>query len=143
MDSKKHHNTRAGARFSFTYQCTTPESVEQGDLSEHGWFLPYSGFCNPLEDESGYHEAVLQAAQRGEYDVSLSEALSEAQDLGCTECYHTHTHPDTGRVSFSVYTSEWQDTDFRTGEKISHCLHVKGVSPGTAARILRYLGARR
>ena len=115
------------AKFTITYQTVTHESAEHGDFSEHGWIMPgYWQF--PLEDEDGYHDTTLNEAKSGEFDLSLSDAVSFAKDLGI--------YDNSGS---SWFQSVDPDVDYHTGEDTTYALHVEGVTPSTYNRIARLL----
>ena len=115
------------AKFSITYQTVTPESAEQGDYSQHGWIMP--GYWQyPLADDDGQHDDVLEQAKSGEFDLSLSEAVSFAQSLGI--------YDNSGS---SWFQSVDPDQDYQTGEDTFYSLHVEGVTPSTYNRIAKLL----
>ena len=68
-------------KISFTYSKVTPESAESGDFSEHGWITP-GMWEYPLQDDTGYHESVIDQARKGDFDITdLSEAISFAEAI--------------------------------------------------------------
>jgi hypothetical protein len=109
----------------FTYQKVTPESAENGDVSEHGFYQP-GGWFYPLTD-SGHklnkqdYQTVLMTP--GE----LKDLLREAERHGIFE--------DSGRWFSSVDPQQ----DFRTGEETYFSLHFDGITQSTYKRISRVL----
>jgi hypothetical protein len=85
--------------YSFTYDIVTPESAEQGDTSENGWYVP-GGWKYPLFNDDG---SPNEAPPKLKGD--LRAVISHAQELGI------EFHPD----------ADWgynvdPDLDYRTGE---------------------------
>jgi len=115
---------------SITYDITTPESAEEGCTAEHGWWMP-GGWEHALEDDDGYHDDVLEAAQKGDFDLEIGEAIRAAIDHGCIEVQNN------GK-SLSAY-SLGENQDMHTGGYTRHCLHIDGCSEGSIKRIERLL----
>ena len=117
-------------KWSITYSKTTPESAEQGDNSEHGWWMP--GECyHPLSDSEGHHDEVVKEAIAGEFDQegSLSELLDMAQSLGiCTR---------EGADWFYSYGEESMNSE--TGETTGYCLHLHESSARHFDRVARFI----
>lgn len=115
---------------TITYDIVNPESAENGDTSENGWYMP-GGYHYPLNDESGLNEVVLNEAKNNEYDIPLSLAIKTAIDLGCSEI-------QVNGNDISVYTTDGH-TDFKTGNNTNYCLHIKCKSKIRTKCILNLL----
>lgn len=116
----------------FTYHTTTPESAEQGDHADHGFYEP-GGWRYSMNDP---RIAADIQANRGDYSPAwkpgaLKSAIKSARDLGITE--------DSG----SWFASVDADPDYMTGEDTFYGFHVSDVTPATYRRIARALGCRR
>jgi len=122
------------AKASITYEVITDESAENGDMAEHGWWLP-GGWEHPLEDTDGWHDDVLAEAQAGEFDLEVGRAVRAAVELGAI---HEIQILGDGLSARSV-DAPCDRACIEDGEHRFYWLHVKGCSPGTLARIARVL----
>ena len=114
------------AKFSITYATVTPESAEYGDYAEHGWIMP--GYWQyPLENSEGYNENVLEQAKTGEFNLSLSDAINFARELGI--------YGNDGNWFSTIDPSE----DYQTGESTMYSLHLENITESTRNRIARLL----
>ena len=68
---------------TIAYSVSTHESVENGDVEEHGFWLP-GGWEHPLNDSRGDHPEVLVEARAGAFDIPWRDALRHAIELGAT-----------------------------------------------------------
>lgn len=115
-----------GITFTFTYDKVTPESAEQGDTSDNGFYDPDGAReyslrvpeieANVRKNPKDYHVQW----KPGE----LRHALKTARDLGCCS-------EDSGRW----FSSGDPDIDYRTGEDTRYAFHIDGVTPSTYRRI--------
>lgn len=112
---------------AFTYDTVTPESAEDGDFADHGFYEPGGWFYSVAE--SGYtpEKDSTRPWKIGE----LKRAIESARDLRIYE--------DSG----SWWSSVDPDTDYSTGEDTRYSLHVGGVTPATYRRISRALAGKR
>ncbi len=113
---------------SITYATTSEESAIAGDVESHGWWMP-GGWEHALSDSEGYHEDVLDEAQSGEFDLELSDAINQAQGLGCS-------YVEINGKALSVSTQD-ADTSPHNGEETHYTLHISEVSEGSAQRIAK------
>lgn len=127
------------AKIVITYETITPESAEQGEAESQGWYLP-GGWFHALRDSDGDHPAVLAEARAGAFDMRLSEALKEAESLGCYSA-QLDTFRD-GRCRLTIRSEDADHGDYSTAEETFYMLHVCDISAGTAARIKRVLSRR-
>jgi hypothetical protein len=122
------------AHATITYEITTPESAEDGDVAEHGFWTP-GGWEHVIEDATGSNAVTLAEARDGEYDLTIGTALRAALELGAV--HEIERHP-RGLSARSIDPAQ-DRSFFENGESRTYALHVKGVSAGTAARITRVL----
>lgn len=125
----------ATIKISMTYDRTTPESAEQGDHSDHGWYEPggwYFSICDEhyqaLEAKVGRQQALADMTpdpavfDSAEYE-DLAELIEAAADYMC----------DKGGLETSGYPyqpGDWYttvdpDVDYSTGEETRHSFHVE------------------
>lgn len=98
------------ARIVTTFCKTTPESVEQGDYSESGY-----------EDEEG----VIMEPDEIEKEDGITvadKAVDWLRDKGATEASSSDFHVGLW------YSTDWHDTDYRTGEQTEYSYHLKGFT---------------
>ena len=117
---------------AFTYDKVTPESAEQGDVSERG-FYGFGGWYFDAESDAVKADLI---ANPDLYWVpweigALKEAIKDARGLGCGEVSLQYD-------GVSAYSVDW-DTDYQTCEVTQYCFHVSGVTRSTAKRIARLL----
>lgn len=111
----------------FTYSMTTPESVEEGDYAEHGYYYP-----------GGYYDEYSKVTDHAFYLLparSVSEVVSMIEEqLGTRpEPSSSHFHPGVW------YTQVDGDQDYRTGEVTYKSAHLKGFTPREEAWIFTAL----
>jgi len=99
---------------TITYDEVTPESAENGDVSEAGFFHP-GGWRLGIDDPDA--------------PLPVGEVLRWAAERGCWR--------DNGDGSFYC---ESYDEDYRTGACTSYAVHFK-ASAASLVRISRVLGA--
>jgi hypothetical protein len=114
------------ARFTVTYETTTPESAERGDFDDVG-FLDSHGFRNSVAELCGEAAGRLKA----ECGLTLRDALQafgERYGAGVLECERpTFRQPD-GAVNY------------RTGEEMRLALHLpRNATAASFARVRRLL----
>lgn len=102
-------------RFNVTFETVTPESAEQGDAADRGFIAE---------------------------GVTLREAIREhCQGFG----WNGYVEADSWPCSLSCpprWFTFYGEMDYRTGETESRSLHLpEGISPSSALRIARLLGA--
>lgn len=115
-------------RCTLTYDVTTPESAEDGDTADHGFYLP-GGWEHSLAGDA--REAVIAEAMAGVYDLSLRDGLHSAVDLGAM-----HEAQHTG-LCFSLTSVDPPcDRDyFERGEERRYGFHIKCDRPSEARRV--------
>lgn len=101
-----------------TYSISTPESRENGELSEHGYYDPSNG--NMFE----------------EYEGELNITISEAVEFLSGKSFN---YSDNYSCSFAYTESE--EHDLKTGELIRYTVSFEGFSLGSRDRIKRLLKA--
>jgi hypothetical protein len=98
----------------FTYTTVTPESAEQGDYADSGFWLP------------GEWRFSAEDYNREENDItSAREVIQYARERGI--CY----------VVGSWLESSGEIEDYGTCEEVTYALHIDGVTPSTYRRIVR------
>jgi hypothetical protein len=105
---------------TITYDVATPESAENGDVSELGFYAP-GGWKFPAP---GCHEG-----KPGDNNLATSEVLYWAQQRVAWR--------DNGDGSFYC---EDRDENYQTGEDTSYAVHFSGVTAASLGRIARVLG---
>lgn len=126
-DTKPHHFAiNASNRAWITYDLISPESAEEGDVEERGYYAP-GGWTFPDPGYTGERAREFGADNA----LSVDEVLRWAQDRG-------PWHGERG----TYYDEGDPDTDYSTGEETRYAVHFE-VSPGTLKRIERLLGVRR
>ena len=108
----------------FCYSTVTPESAENGDFEEHGFYMP-GGWRFPIT------HTEEDAENRRECTFTLKDfdsVISTARNLGITE--------HEGANWFYSHSSV---EDYSTGEEVEYTLHIEGVTPSSYARIARLL----
>lgn len=115
---------------SITYEIITEESAQEGDVAEHGWWMP--GYCEyPLRDANGQHDETLADANNGVFNLDLRTAITNAMDLGCTEM-----NICDNRLSIRSVDAAADREYFEEGESRYYTLHIEGVSKGTVDRVV-------
>jgi hypothetical protein len=110
-------------RFRVTYDITTPESAEQGDLADSGFAHP-GGWKFPADDP-GPHEMTLREAIE-----ACGLYPSRRGGLGFEDC---------GRWFATVDA----DQDYRTGEDTRYAIHPpRTITRASYRRLRRYLTGR-
>jgi hypothetical protein len=109
----------------FTYEVITPESAEQGDASERGWYGPGGYF---------YSDGGPDAWKPG----ALKAAIQSARSLGISE---PSQYPEI-QTPHAWFSSVDPDQDYSSGEATYYSLHVDGASVSTLRRIARVLSGR-
>lgn len=99
----------------FTYEVITPESAKHGDFAEAGFYL------------GGWKFAVEDYERQVWCPMTLREFMTAAQQLGCTYW------------NGSWFESVDPDENYATGESTFYAMHIKGCTPSTLNRIIRYL----
>ena len=108
----------------FTYDVVTPESAEDGDVAERG-FYESGGWQYQVPGTGDVYEKPVWKPGK------LRCFIKTARDLGCAG--------DCGRW----FESGGEDTDYRTGETTSYAAHIEGCTRSTYARIARLLRGKR
>ena len=102
--------------FYVTYEIVTPESVEQGDAEERGYYHPGGG-----------RDALESVDNVTDYAMDLRTALRH-----CDPAY------DSGRW----FDSHPYTEDFQTGAELSTSLHPpRNITPASYARLKRLVSA--
>lgn len=97
-------------RIAITFSQTTPESSEQGDVSDSGWI-----------DEEGV-EMTPDAFDREEGLTAVDLAVKYLYDEGAAEASSSHFHPGVW------YSTGYHVIDYRTGTDEERCFHLKDFS---------------
>jgi hypothetical protein len=129
---------RPKSKFCITYEIVTPESAEDGEFAEIGWYGP-GGWTYPLSDTDPERQARLVEARSGDFDLSLRDAFKSALRLGVAGGGWNEWSDGLG---FACYTSS-DDVSARDGSVTRYCLHGSHLSAGSVARIRRLLGCGR
>ena len=99
------------ARFSVTYEIVTPESAEQGDASERGFI------CR---------------------DVTLREAIAALFETRTSQVDGIQAiEPNDSDHTRARWITVYNGAEYLTGAHESRSLHFQGVTPASAARIVR------
>ena len=112
---------------SFTYQTRTPDSVEHGDIADHGFYAA-GGWCFLLSflevaaDIEANPHLYCCPWQPGD----LRAAIATARSLGIYE-------PSDSSVGKGTwFASVDPDVDFETGAETFYAMHVEGVNVATS-----------
>lgn len=122
------------AKASVTFETTTNESIEHGDLADHGWVTPglhqvsIGGRC---KGERAYSKRV-RMAQKGRYDWPLGEAVRHF--LG--EADYVSVEPHMGERGWRVVVRKDRVAD-DYGEAVGYAVFFPHLSLGTAERLAR------
>ena len=124
---------------NITYECTTAESCEHGDFSDHGWVAPNEYQVSLRRGTARQYAKRVRMSQRGRYDWTLGEAvrfmLDKVSDGGHSE---VDTDVETWKPGRSwVVRVTRERLDDGCGEATGYDLFIKGLSRGTAARLER------
>jgi hypothetical protein len=117
-----------------TYEVTIEESAAEGCVAEHGWWMP-GGWEYPLEDGEGYHEGTLNDARVGMFDLSVTDGIKHALDLGAT--YEVTVNGDS--LTACSVDPPLDRANIEDGEERHYTLHISGCSAGTIARCAKLL----
>jgi hypothetical protein len=100
----------------FTYETTTPESVEEGDFADTG--IWYRGWRFKADDPGPMENLATPVS-------GVDDAVRTIQHtLGAIEPYnYPHFQPRTW------YTESDSDIDYRTGEEMRKSAHLYGFTP--------------
>ena len=98
--------------FSITYETVTPESAEDGEAADLGFYMQ---------------------------EISFTEAMSYLRNIGALGCYcEADGYPLSTPRWFTFYQVE---EDFRTGETTSYALHLpENLTSSSRMRIARAVG---
>ena len=123
------------ATIAYTYDIVTPESAEQGDVSEAG-FCDFGGWEYPngvphIElDQKQHPELYWVPVGPGDKQRSIGDGIEAARSWCCTE--------NNGDGSFY---SVQPDPNYLTGESTTRAVHFNGFTPSTLGRIARLIAA--
>jgi len=117
-------------KFTITYDQVTPESIENGDAADNGWWVP-GGWVYSLCGEN--RDELLEEARSGEYDLDFREAIEHAGYMGISES-------SSGLV---VTKGNWFESSDSDQDGYRYYLHCDGVTISTKRRIWRYLNGKR
>lgn len=120
--------------FAFTYDVVTPESAENGDTDDHGFFV--DGCKYSMMDEDIRRDIVKDDpdSYRSKWQPGvLEEVITQARLHGICEA----SDSDIGTGTW--FSSIDPDCNFVTGEDTTYALHVDGVTRATMKRIHRLL----
>jgi hypothetical protein len=129
------------ATYTITYDKVTPESAEDGDVSEHGFYLP-GGYEYPIPDGCVGAEFTAWREATGPFDLPLETdedtgvvdaAIAILREYGCDEpsCRGGGFNGDT----FVWYSETDPDVDYRTGEETRKAVHFDGLTLAEAQAI--------
>jgi hypothetical protein len=118
-------------KLSYTYDIVTPESAEDGDVAECGFYQP-GGWQFPLPEYGG---APLDESPEPE-EMTARQALREIRDnVGYID--HVQEHGD----SLDIYPADGSQ-DYEDGSETRIMAHVRG-NPRLIAALARTLNKRR
>lgn len=111
------------ARILTTYNVVTPESAEQGDYAESGWY-----------DEEG--DSVVP----DQYDVEegltvVDKAVEWLRKHNVAEASSSHFHQ-------GVWYTSCPDVDYGTGAETTYNYHLQGFTPEQEEEIFKRIHAR-
>ena len=116
--------------FSFCYSTVTPESAEQGDHADHGFYGYPWGFNYSMNNPETYADIMANPDDyRTEWKPGeLRDLLVYAENLGI----YTSEGADWWMSEYSIH-------DYSTCEEKQYTLHVDGITPSTRQRIDRLI----
>lgn len=119
-------------RFAVTYDKVTPESAEDGDVSERGWYMA-GGWYYPVPDGLVGPEYGAWVEEQGFYQPVDPDELDEGEDPIVRACADIVL--EYGGVETYDGTSWYcaSEQDYRTGEDTTKCIHFEGLSDEQAA----------
>lgn len=126
-------------RYAITYDKVTPESADNGDYSESGWYMAGGweypcpdGLCGPeygaWVEEQGFYQPV---------DPADPDDLNDGEDpivRACAEIVREYGGYETDDGTSWYCESE---QDYHTGEDTTKCIHFEGLSTEQAAALIR------
>jgi hypothetical protein len=116
--------------FAFTYETVTPESAENGDYDDHGFFV--DGCKYSLCDDEIAHDIlhVDPDSYRSKWQLGvLEEVITQARLYGICEASDSYIGIGTW------FSSIDPDCNYVTGEDTTYALHVEGATRATMKRI--------
>ncbi len=135
------------SKFSVTFEVLTPESVEAGDMADHGFVDPRTGKERSLrKGGKRVYERNVRMARKGAFDWSVKAAVEwldsnaggpvvQAEYNVGDMTLRVDLHQDGADII--VGKNGYEEESKRT----NYSLFCEGVSEGTARRILRALRA--
>lgn len=125
---RQRRHARGGGRHPrilVSFTAYTPESIEDGDSSDHGWVDEDGVDMTPDEyDRASGITAVDKAVKLLKYD-------------GASQPSSSHFHRGTS------YSTGSNTTDYGTGESEERSFHLKGFTSSQEREIFRRVTARR
>jgi hypothetical protein len=126
--------SNAAAKCTVTYELYTAESLEDGDMADHGWVQPGTERTRSLRTGCRrMYERNLRMARAGKFDWSLRDAVAylEGQSFGSHEVEVTQDGVRiVGRVAYT-------EAEYHA-ERLDAEIHVK-CGTGSAERLARVL----
>lgn len=130
-------------KVTITYDTTTPESAEQGDHADHG-FYGRGGWKFSIADDNfqarvakdGHAKAFKDMQPDAECFDSVEDAVDYIQSDGPFEA----SDSDIGQGTWLTQTSPIQDRDFfEKGESTRLSYHVECSDPAVAKEVIESL----
>lgn len=116
-------------RIRISYSKTTPESVEQGDLSDAGW-----------ENEDGI-ECDIDQEYIDEYGSEHAAIVNRAVNL--IYIYGQSVEPSSSQFHSGIWYTETEGTtNYRTGESTQYSFHLSGFTEQEESDIFGILTKR-
>jgi hypothetical protein len=103
----------------WTYDITTPESAEEGDVAEAGFYQP-----------GGYHIPVEEARTMTDEELGTAvESVEDAIEAIWGQLGYVEPSGSPGFYQGMWYTQADADQDYRTGAEERVSAHLKGFTP--------------
>jgi hypothetical protein len=131
-------------KIQITYEKTTPESAEQGDVADHGFAEP-GGYEYSIADQAfeervrpgGREQALKDARPEPEEFSTINDAVSFLQDNGPLE-------PSSSVPDEHTWLSQIDPSlDYATGEETRLSFHLETDDPAVHVLILWLLAGKK
>lgn len=125
-----------------TYETTTEESTQAGDLDDHGFMSPSEYRVSLGNAQGKRYTKRVRAAQRGRYDWTLGDAVRfvRGKMTGSTATVNVDICMGEPGWCLTVYVDRFQE-DEGSAEAVGYGLHIEHISEGTADRLCRLFEA--
>lgn len=122
------------SHYTITYDKVTPESAEDGDVADSGFYVA-GGWDVSSRDDATYKEVVARA-QAGEFDSPCEPGWLKSVWNTVGPFNKWEVEACDNRVTAYGYPSE---PDYRTGESTTLAVHITCASRASAERVKRAL----